>query len=510
MALNGLFGRGGGFPSSPATDDSSSTDGYGGPPLLSIPPTTPVDSNPGANSVAEGAAVNTQVGITASSHSLLDLFPVTYSLGADSSHGGFKIDPNTGVVTVADPSKIDFETSVGHAYTITVNASDLLGTSSQSFTINVTDVAPSTPVDINPAANTVAEGAAVNTLVGITASSTDVNGPAVTWSLSADSSGGGFKIDSVTGVISVADSTKIDYETSPGHAYTVTVTASDGGTLSSSQNFTINVTDVLPSTPTDSDLATNTVVEHAVAGTHVGVTVSSTDVNGPAVSYSLSNNANGAFQIDATTGVVTVLDPTKIDYATAPGHALTITAVASDGAGVSSQNFTIAVTDIAPTTPVDSNGAANTVAEGAAAGTSVGITAHSTDPDVGETISYSLTNNANGAFQIDAVTGVVTVADPTKLDYETAAGHAYTITVQASDGGATSSQNFTIAVTDPAPSAPVDSNAAANTVAEGAAVNTLVGITASSTVAATDPAATYSLTADSSNGGFKMIGRAHV
>ena len=107
MALNGLLGgRGGGFPSSPANDDDGSSEGYGGPQLLSLPPSTPVDSNPGANSVAEGAAVNTQVGITASSHSLLDLFPVTYSLGADSSQGGFKIDPNTGVVTVADPGKI--------------------------------------------------------------------------------------------------------------------------------------------------------------------------------------------------------------------------------------------------------------------------------------------------------------------------------------------------------------------------------------------------------------------
>src|SRR5262249_44489590 len=40
------------------------------------------------------------------------------------------------------------------------------------------------------------------------------------------------------------------------------------------------------------------------------------------------------------------------------------------------------------------------------------------------------------------------VADATKLDYETAAGHSYSITVQASDGTATSSNSFNIAVTD--------------------------------------------------------------
>jgi hypothetical protein len=202
------------------------------PGLLSVP----VDTNAAANSVAEGAAANTPVGLTVSATNICGL-PVTYSLTADSSGGGFKIDAATGVVSVADPTKIDFETSPGHAYSVTVRASDGILTTSHAFTISVTDVAPSTPTDSNGAPNTVVEGAAVNTLVGITASSIDVNGPGVTWSLSADSSGGGFKIDTATGVVSVADPTKIDFESSPGHAYTVTARASDG-TLASSQTFT--------------------------------------------------------------------------------------------------------------------------------------------------------------------------------------------------------------------------------------------------------------------------------
>ena len=34
---------------------------------------------------------------------------MTYSLTGDTSGGGFKIDPLTGVVSVADPTKIDYE-----------------------------------------------------------------------------------------------------------------------------------------------------------------------------------------------------------------------------------------------------------------------------------------------------------------------------------------------------------------------------------------------------------------
>ncbi len=63
------------------------------------------------------------------------------------------------------------------------------------------------------------EGAAAGSTVGVTASSTDVNGPPVTYSLTGDTSGGGFTINAATGVITVADPTKIDFEsTAPGHS----------------------------------------------------------------------------------------------------------------------------------------------------------------------------------------------------------------------------------------------------------------------------------------------------
>ena len=65
---------------------------------------------------------------------------------------------------------------------------------------------------------------------------------------------------------------------------------------------------------------------------------------------------------------------------------------------------------------------------------------------------------SNGGFAINAATGVVKVADASKIDFESAAsGHAYAITVRASDGTLSSSQNFTIAVSNVAPVAAADS-----------------------------------------------------
>jgi hypothetical protein len=464
--------------------------------------TTPVDSNGAANSVAEGAAAGTTVGITAQASDPSGPAP-TYSLIGDTSGGGFTINASTGVVTVANPAKIDFESSApGHTYNITVQASNGVQTTSQVFSVGVTDVAPSAPTDSDGAANNVVEGAAVGTVVGVTASSSDVNGGAVTYSLIGDSSGGGFTINSTTGVITVANSSKIDYETAPGHAYTVTAQASDG-TLTNSQTFTIGVSDVAPSAPTDSNPATNTVAEGAAVGTTVGITASSTDVNGPGVTYSLTGDTSGGgFTINSTTGVITVADSTKLDYETTPGHAYTVTAQASDGTLTNSQTFTIAVTDVAPSAPTDLDPATNTVAEGAANGSTVGITASSGDPN-GPATAYSLTDSAGGRFAINSSTGVVTVANGAAIDFESVAGHAYNITVQALVGAISNSQTFSIGIADVAPSAPADTNPAADTVLEGAANGTAVGITASSTDPGGGPAAVFSLT-DSAGGRFAI------
>src|SRR5262249_21205542 len=161
----------------------------------------------------------------------------------------------------------------------------------------------------------------------------------------------------------------------------------------------------------------NTVAEGAAANTLVGITASSTDINGPGVAWSLSNNANGAFKIDAVTGVVSVADPSKIDFeTTAPGHVLNITAVARARTLRSSQNFASNLPDVSLAAPIDGNAAANSVAEGAANGSTVGVTAVAVDPN-GPATTYSLTDSAGGRFTINASTGVVTVANGAAIDF---------------------------------------------------------------------------------------------
>src|SRR5258706_5629220 len=99
-------------------------------------------------------------------------------------------------------------------------------------------------------------------------------------------------------------------------------------------------------------------------------------------------------------------------------------------------------------TVTDSNATANSVAENAANGTAVGVTASASDADgSNNTITYSLDDSAGGRFGIDGVSGAVTVANGTLLNYEAATSHSITVrATSAHDSFSTAS--FTINLTD--------------------------------------------------------------
>src|SRR5256885_11672186 len=87
----------------------------------------------------------------------------------------------------------------------------------------------SSDLDADAASETVNEGAALNTLVGIDADSVDPNGPAVTWSIISDDSSGGLQINLSTGIVTVAAPRQNHLQEPPalGHSPQIVVQASD-------------------------------------------------------------------------------------------------------------------------------------------------------------------------------------------------------------------------------------------------------------------------------------------
>jgi Ca2+-binding RTX toxin-like protein len=402
-------------------------------------PSAPADTDPAANTVSETVVNGALVAGLTIAAADANGGVVTYSL-VDDAGGRFAIDAVTGVVTIADASLIDHDVATSHQ--ITVRASDGMASADATFIIDVTNAAPTVPVDADTAVNTISEGAANGALVGITASATEAKTGAVTYSLS-DDAGGRFAIDTTTGVVTVADAAKLNFETASSHQ--ITVQATDGQGAASSQAFTIAVTNVANGPPVDSDAAANTISEGAVNGALVaGLALSAPDVNGGPLTYSLLDNAGGRFAINATTGGVTVANASLLNFEAATSHQIVVQA--ASGSESASASFTIAVTNAAPAAPSDSNGAANQVSERATNGAVVGgLTIVAPDPH-GGTVTFSLTNDAGGRFAINAATGVVTVANASLLDHDTQASH--TITVQASDGALTSSSNIVINLID--------------------------------------------------------------
>lgn len=435
--------------------------------------------------VAENSTNGANVGITALATDADAADSISYSL-TDDAGGRFAIDSVTGVVTVANGAALDYETGTSH--NITVRATSTDGSfSTRTFLIQLTDVnesGVSAISDMNASVNTVAENSSNGTTVGYTAFAADPDSTDAIFYTLDDNAGGRFAIDTFTGIVTVANGLLLDREAAAAHTIIVRATSTDGSIAVLSVDISlIDVNEFSISAPTDLDAAANTVAELSLQGTLTGITVSASDADATtnAITYSLDNSAGGRFQVDSVTGVITV-GATASDYETATSYSVMARATSADGSS-RTLLITINITDVnesGTSAVTDTDPAVNQVLENAVTGTLTGITAHATDPDGTDTITYSLDNNAGGRFQIDSVSGVVSVADGTLLDRELAASHSIIIRATSTDSSF-STQTFIVNLGDVDEfdvSAITDSNVSVDGVIENSANGTIVGITA--------------------------------
>ncbi|MGN6135409.1 MAG: cadherin domain-containing protein, partial [Aureliella sp.] len=417
--------------------------------------TTPIsDQDSSANAVAENAAVGTSVGVVAGAVDAdATNNTVTYSL-VDDDNGRFVIDSATGEVTVG--GAIDRET-LGASRQITVRSTSTDGSASeQVFSIVIEDVDEfdaSAVIDANPAADGIAENSAIGTAVGIVGSSFDgdATNSTITYSL-ADDDGGRFTIDGNSGVVTLAAT--LDREADgPTRTILIRAVSADGSTSEQAYSISIYDVDEFDVGPVgDADPAPEVVDENASDGTVVGIVANATDADSTTnmITYSLEDSAGGRFAIDPTSGVVTVAAAGGLDFEANASHSITVRATSADGS-FSTRVFSIAVNDINEfdVSPIsDADGIADSVAENSAAGTCVGVDAYAVDQDgTHNLVTYALTDSAGGSFQIDASSGMVTVAPGAVLDYESRA--AYSVTVRASSiDGSYQDRAFTILVSN--------------------------------------------------------------
>ncbi len=201
-------------------------------------------------------------------------------------------------------------------------------------------------------------------------------------------------------------------------------------------------------TPADADPVANQIAELAAAGAPTGITASATDPDaGSTVTYSLDD---ARFAIDAGSGVITRSATGTLDFETQTSINLTVTATSSDGS-TANQAFTLAVVDspepVAFNAPPDADTAINRIAQNAAAGTAIGITASAKDSDAGSTVTYSIDD---ARFAINTSTGVITRSNTGTLNAANEPSVNFNVTATSSDGS-TDTHAFNVAVVPAAP-----------------------------------------------------------
>ncbi|MDM8160382.1 cadherin domain-containing protein [Labilibaculum sp. K2S] len=437
-------------------------------PIVTASQTFNIDED-ASNATSVGTVLATDADVTATTFS-------SWTITAGNTNSVFAINSSTGEITVNDANELDYESITSYSLSITV--SDGINTSAtEAVTVDVNAINDNDPIVTASQSFDITENIANSGAVGtVLATDGDAGTSFSAWTETGGTGASIFEINASTGAITVTDNSGIDYETTTSYTYTVTV--SDGLNNSAAETITINIIDINDNTPVVTSTQSFSIAEDIANSGIVGTVLATDGDAGTSFSSWTETGGTGAsiFEINASTGAITVTDNSGIDYETTTSYSYTVTV--SDGINTSAAEIiTINITDINDVIPVITASQSFSVNEDASNTTSVG-TVLATDGDASLTTysSWTITGgNADGIFSVNSTTGEITVTDNTNLDYETTTSYSLTITV--SDGIHTSSVEIVIInINDRNENAPTAIQLSNTTIAENSAIGTEVGI----------------------------------
>ena len=386
---------------------------------------------------------------------------------------------------------LDFETK--ESYSIRVQTTDQGGlTFEKQLNITVNDINEA-PTDLSydntTDTTTIDEGKPIGTVVGnLISQDQDAQdaGSTFTYILVAGDGDTDNSSFSIVGNELIAN-TVFDYETK--NSYSIRVQTTDQGGLSFEKQLNINVNNV--NGPTDLSLSTSTVAENKAVGTVIGDFSSTDPDTGKTYTYSLVSGTGATDNRLFTITGNQLKTKAVFDFETKDSYSIIVKTKDQDGLFYE-KPLTIGVTNVNET-PTNLTLSNSTVAENKAVGTVVGNLT-STDPDTGNTFTYSLVSGT-GATDNSLFTIVDNQLQTNSVfNFETK--NSYRIRVKTTDqDGLFYEKPLTIGVTN-VNEAPVITSAATATFAENG-TGTVYTVTATDADAATT--LTYSLSGDDAN-----------
>jgi VCBS repeat-containing protein len=231
---------------------------------------------------------------------------------------------------------------------------------------------------------------------------------------------------------------------------TFNVADDDGAETPTVKTINISITgdNDNPIITTENDALIFNIDENSVGGTILG-NVDSTDIDGSTRIYSfVDSNGNSVtsneFEINPTTGQITVKAGANLDYETQTQYILYVKADDQKG-GNDIEQITININDLVENTAPTIDNATYDIVENSAVSAYVGtVSANDVDND---TLTYSLAAGIldNDKFSINSSTGVVTFIDSNGVDYETMGSDKfYKIEVDVYDGTEHTTKQFNV------------------------------------------------------------------
>ena len=362
---------------------------------------------------------------------------LSYSLltGLDASH--FAIEASSGALSFVTAP--DFDTPLdqdsNNDYEITISVSDGVASASLSLTVVVVDANDNAPFFALAADSvTVSENTTSSVYLAVATDPDAID--TITYSLSG-SDKNWLSIDPSGGAIAFVSPP--DYETpqdsNQDNTYELVINASDG-TNSASQELNVSVSNLSDSTPVFS-LATHSVTA-AENSSGVVYTAQANDPDGDSLSYSIDGSDANSFSIDSVSGA--------LSFVIAPDHenpqdadqdnTYELNISASDGISAvsASLELRVSVTDVNDNKPQFSKSSETIFVFEDDSGTV--YTADATDPDISDSLTYSISGTDAHLLTIDPVSGALSFNTPP--DYEAPSDsnqdNTYELSITASDG----------------------------------------------------------------------------
>ncbi len=448
--------------------------------VTNLDETAPVIPSGQIINYAENHAIGTVVGVVGSVSATDDIGVTGYQIVGGTGAAYYSIDAN-GQITLTNAAANNFE-GASNSFTLNIQASDAAGnTTTQTVTLNVTNVDEAPPVVPSGQVINYAENHAIGTVVGVVGSVSATDDIGVTGYQIVGGTGAAYYSIDANGQITLTNAAANNFE-GASNSFTLNIQASDAAGNTTTQTVTLNVTNVDEAPPVvPSGQVINYAENHAI-GTVVG-SVSATDDIG-VTGYQIVGGTGAAYYSIDANGQITLTNAAANNFEGA-SNSFTLNIQASDAAGnTTTQTVTLNVTNVDEAPPVVPSGQIINYAENHAIGTVVGVVGSvSATDDIGVT-GYQIVGGTGAAYYSIDANGQITLTNAAANNFE-GASNSFTLNIQASDAaGNTTTQTVTLNVTNVDEAPPVVPSGQVINYAENHAIGTVVGVVGS--VSATD------------------------